>query len=129
MFFHSSGSFATFGFAGSEDEDGFAMGADGVADEAVGGVDFEPFGTPAKFVAGGRVAFANEVDPEGVFDDGLEEVRLDGEVLLLGGGINALEGLFDPLGDDGVFDAGVGADDVDGFVALFGGKGGDRCPN
>ncbi len=78
VFGYGGGAFGAFGFAGAEDEDGVAVFADDVADEAVGGVDFQALGAPAKFLAGGGVAFADEVDPEGVFELGGEGVGLEG---------------------------------------------------
>ncbi len=49
--------------------------------------------------------------------------------MLVGGGVDAVQGLADPGGDDGVFDEGIGGDDVDWFLAIAGGEGGDRVPD
>jgi hypothetical protein len=68
MFFHGGGTFSTFGFTGSEYQDSFAVFSDFVADEVVSRMDFEPFGTPSKFLARSGIAFANQVDPKGIFE-------------------------------------------------------------
>src|SRR5438046_6121432 len=65
------------GLPGAEDEDGLAVLLHDLADERVGRLDLEPFRTPAALLARGRVAAADQVDPERVGNLGGQFVRLD----------------------------------------------------
>ena len=88
------------GLAGAEDEDGLAVLCTTTSRmNLFDGLDLEPLGTPAKLLAWGRVAAADEVDPERVFDLGSELLRREGHALLGSGSLHALQGVAHPGGE------------------------------
>ena len=64
-------------------------------------INFHPLRAPAEGAVGGRVAPANDVDPKGFFDEWLEQVGVDIEVVLLGALPHAVQRAFDHFGDGG----------------------------
>ncbi|MGA3168762.1 MAG: hypothetical protein ABSF14_21890 [Terriglobia bacterium] len=86
-------------------------------------INFHPLRAPAEGAVGGRVAPANDVDPKGFFDEWLEQVGVDIEVVLLGTLAHAVQSAFDHFGNGGNLHARVRAKDRNGLLSLFGGNG------
>ena len=89
------------GLARAEDEDGLAVLLHDLADELVGRLDLEPLGAPAELLARGRVAAADQVDPERVRDLRRELVRVDRHLLLAGRVPHPVERGLDPRATSG----------------------------
>ena len=113
---HRSATVGAFGFARAEQDDRFAVFAQSVFDVFVRRVDFHSFRTPAEKTIGRRIAFADEIDPKSVGENGRDFDDFDRESVIFARRADFVERVVNPADDRRIFDERVVAEDVNFFM-------------
>src|SRR5690554_4671841 len=102
-----------------EDNDDLAMASHLVEDEAADRINFHPLSTPAEILRRGRVALAQQVNPEGIVCLWHHLVCTEGQALLLGTIVDLAQYAGDQVDHYRGFNQGVGAHDINMLMALL----------
>ncbi len=116
---HRSAAVCAFRLACAEQNYRSAVVAESVFDIFVRRVDFHSFGTPAKKTVGRRIAFADEIYPKSVGENGRNFDDFYWEIIAFARASDFVERVVNPAHDRRIFNQRVVAENVSFFVQSY----------